>query len=84
MPKDRSHMTVRVLSLSDPKVGDAFVDAGGSTRQAMVYHLSLAAWRQTGRPMPVYTRATLPVVCIYRESQQSGLRGIVRSAASDD
>ncbi len=68
MDSRRSDMTARVLPLTDRRVADASVEADGGTRQALVYHLSVAAWQQTGRPMPSYTRATMPAVRFVRES----------------
>jgi hypothetical protein len=59
---DRSRMTGRVVPLTSPEAGDP--RAGGSLeeRLAAVAELSVEAWRLAGRPLPSYTRATMPVV----------------------
>ncbi|HYV97175.1 MAG TPA: hypothetical protein VE967_06960 [Gemmatimonadaceae bacterium] len=62
MAFDRSKMTVRVVPLSDQRAGDARVAGTAADRIALVRELSERGWSLTGRPLPSYTRATMPVV----------------------
>lgn len=59
---DRSGMTARVVSLSSDEAGDARMGGTPSERVAAVAELTAEAWRLAGRPLPSYTRATMPVV----------------------
>jgi hypothetical protein len=57
----RRRMTARVVPLGSAEAGDARM--GGSISElAAVTALTLEAWRLSGRPFPVYTRATMPIV----------------------
>jgi hypothetical protein len=59
---DRSRMTARVVPLSSPEAGDSRMGGTVEERLAAVTALTLEAWRLAGRPLPAYTRATMPVV----------------------
>ena len=55
-------MTARVVPLSSPEAGDARMGGTQAERLAAVVALTLEAWRLARRPLPTYTRATMPVV----------------------
>lgn len=55
-------MTARVVPLSSPEAGDPRMGGTVEERLAAVTALTLEAWRLAGRPLPAYTRATMPVV----------------------
>ena len=55
-------MTVRVVSLHGREASDATVGGTVEDRLALVARLSETSWQLTGRPLPHYTRATMPVV----------------------
>jgi len=55
-------MTVRVVPLHSREAGEARVAGTASERVALVARLSESAWALTRRPLPTYTRATMPVV----------------------
>lgn len=61
MPRDRREMTVRVVPLHSREAGDARVGGTAADRVALVAKLSEALWARTRRPLPTYTRATMPV-----------------------
>jgi hypothetical protein len=69
MPKARREMTARVVSLHGREASDATVDGTVTERLALVARLSEASWRLTGRPLPEYTRATMPVVVTSLKAQ---------------
>jgi hypothetical protein len=74
MPRKRNAMTARVVPLHSREAGDARVDGTAAERIALVAVLTRAAWALTGRPVPKYTRATMPVRIIpLRESGQADL-----------
>ena len=54
-------MTARVVSLTSREAGEAIVGGTVAERIALVAELSESMWRLTGRPLPVYSRATMPV-----------------------
>jgi hypothetical protein len=58
---ERSKMTARVVPLRSREAADA--RAGGSLeeRLAAVDALTEEAWRLSGRSLPHYTRATMPI-----------------------
>ena len=58
----RSRMTARVVPLASPEAGDARMGGTVEERLAAVAELTAEAWRLSGRPLPSYTRATIPVV----------------------
>ncbi len=62
MPRDRRDMTVRVVSLHSREASDARVEGTAAERIALVAELSKRLWAATGRPLPTYTRATMPIV----------------------
>jgi hypothetical protein len=59
---DRSRMTARVVPLTSAEAGDPRM--GGTLEQRLdaVAALTAEAWRVSGRPLPQYTRATMPIV----------------------
>ena len=54
-------MTARVVPLSSAEAGDARMGGTLEQRLAAVAELTAEAWRLAGRPLPTYTRATMPV-----------------------
>ena len=61
MPTDRREMTARVVPLRSPEASDSRVGGTGADRVALVAQLSAALWARSQRPLPSYTRATMPV-----------------------
>lgn len=61
MATDRRDMTVRLVPLMSDEGGDSRVAGTAADRVALVGRLSEDAWIRTGRPLPTYTRATIPV-----------------------
>ena len=61
MKRDRSQMTVRIVPLTSDEAGDARVEGTPDERLAVLAELSRRAWQLTGRPMPQYSRRTMPV-----------------------
>lgn len=61
MTKKRNGMTGRIVSLHSAAAGDARVSGTPSDRLALVGELSMRAWKLTGRPLPRYTRPTMPI-----------------------
>ena len=55
-------MTVRVVPLASPEAGDARMGGTVAERVAAVAVLTELAWTTAKRPLPTYTRATMPVV----------------------
>ena len=62
MANPRSKMTARVVPLTSPEAGDGRMGGTIEERVAAVAELTLEAWRLSGRPLPSYSRATMPVV----------------------
>lgn len=58
---DRSKMTARVVPLWSREAGDARMGGTVDERLAAVAELTAEAWRLSGRPLPSYTRDTMPV-----------------------
>jgi hypothetical protein len=59
---DRSRMTARVVPLTSAEAGDPRFDGSVDERVAAVEMLTMEAWRLAGRSLPVYTRASMPIV----------------------
>lgn len=55
-------MTARVVPLGSAEAGDARMGGTVEERLAALAELTAEAWRLSGRPLPTYTRATMPVV----------------------
>jgi hypothetical protein len=55
-------MTARVVPLSSPDAGDPRMGGTLEERVAAVASLTAEAWRLSGRPLPIYARATMPIV----------------------
>ena len=54
-------MTYRVVALSSAEASDARLGNTVAERLQMVSDLSRMAWAASGRPLPVYSRAEMPV-----------------------
>ncbi|MFN2315450.1 MAG: hypothetical protein ABR551_03335 [Gemmatimonadales bacterium] len=54
-------MTVRTVPLASPEAGDPRMGGSVAERVAAVAALSEEGWRLAGRPLPVYSRATMPI-----------------------
>ncbi len=65
-------MTVRVVSLHSREAGDARVGGSAGERLALVTRLSEMSWRLTGRAIPSYTRATMPIALRTLSTQCDG------------
>ncbi len=59
---DRDGLTVRVVPLSSPEAEDPRMGGTLEERVAAVTVLTTEGWRLAGRPLPTYTRATIPIV----------------------
>jgi hypothetical protein len=62
MPARRSKMTVRVVHLNSAEASDPRMGGTADERVAAVAVLTQEAWALAGKPLPAYTRATIPVV----------------------
>lgn len=62
MATDRRDMSVRVVPLHSPEAGDSRIGGTVAERVALVGMLSEELWARTHRPLPTYTRATMPVM----------------------
>jgi len=72
MKRDRSSMRARVVPLQSAEASDSRVEGTPAERVALVAVLSRQAWALTGRPVPSYTRATMPLRIIsLRESRRA-------------
>ena len=60
--KNRDRLTARVVPLTSPEAGDPRMGGTLEERVAAVAVLTAEGWRLSGRPLPTYTRATIPVV----------------------
>jgi hypothetical protein len=61
MSADRRHMTARVVPLTSDEASDPRMGGSIDERVAAVAVLSAEAWRLAGRPLPTYSRQTMPV-----------------------
>jgi len=61
MKRDRHMMTACVVPLGSDEAGDGRVGGTVAERLALVGELSRRMWALTKRPMPSYTRETMPV-----------------------
>ena len=61
MATDRRDMTVRVVPVGSDEAGESRVAGTAAERVALVGRLSEEVWVRTHRPLPAYTRATMPV-----------------------
>lgn len=59
----RAAMTVRKFRLGE-EPEDALMAGTVAERLQLVAQLSETGWALTGRPLPTYTRATIPVVVL--------------------
>lgn len=55
-------MTARVVPLDSAEAAEARVGGTVAERVALVAELSRLLWARTGRPLPTYSRATMPIV----------------------
>lgn len=61
MDRMKHRMTVRIVSLESDEAGDARMGGTVEARVAAVAQLTLEAWRLADRPIPSYTRTTMPI-----------------------
>ena len=61
MKRERANMTVTVVPLQSDEAGDGRVDGTAAQRLAIVADLSRRMWALTRRPVPAYTRETIPL-----------------------
>jgi len=54
-------MTARMVPLDSKEAGDARVGGTAAERLEVLARLSAAMWVLTRRPLPSYTRGTMPV-----------------------
>lgn len=54
-------MTARIVPLRSDEASDNRVAGTAEERLAVLADLSQRMWAQTGRPIPQYTRAAMPV-----------------------
>ena len=66
-------MTIRIVQQGSEEAGDARMGGTVEERVAAVTALTLEAWRLSGRPFPVYTRATMPVTVTTLADQAGSL-----------
>lgn len=64
MPGNRRDMTVRIVPLRSREASESRVGGTAVDRLNLVAVLSKTLWARTRRPLPAYTRATMPVVFI--------------------
>jgi hypothetical protein len=64
----RSEWPVRVFKRGSEPSDDLSATATAAQRLAMMWPLALEAWALTGKPMPDYSRSTMPVRIIRRSS----------------
>jgi len=71
-PRDRSHMTVRIVGLGSPEAGDSRMGGTVSQRVAAVADLTELAWRLAKRPFPSYLREAIPFRLVALREQEDG------------
>lgn len=54
-------MTVRIVPLGSVEAADPRMEGTSDERVQAAMELSLLGWQLSGRPFPVYTRATMPI-----------------------
>lgn len=54
-------MTARVVPLDSHEAGETRVEGTAGERLALVAELSRHSWALSGRALPAYTRATMPL-----------------------
>lgn len=62
-------MTARVVPLASPEAGDSRMGGTLDERLGAVVALTAEAWRLSGRALPTYTRATMPVALARLDQQ---------------
>jgi hypothetical protein len=72
MATDRGDMTVRVVPLRSAEAGDSRVGGTVAERVALVVTLSEELWARTQKPLPTYTRETMPVALKPLRAQSGG------------
>jgi len=73
-------MTYRLLALKDQQAGDARLGASVAQRLEMLAELSRLAWEASGRDMPQYARATMPVRMTTLQELGAGTRSGTRKS----
>lgn len=66
----RYDMTARILPLRSAEAASGYVAGTLSERVAIVTELSASLWALTRRPLPTYTRATMPARVVPREESR--------------
>jgi hypothetical protein len=61
MTRPRSDITIKVVPLHSDAAGDAHVGGTAAERLAMVTELTLLGWELSGRDLPSFTRANMPM-----------------------
>ena len=61
MRTDKSQMTARIVPLASDEASDARVGGTAGERLALVRELTERMWALTRRPLPAYSRSTIPV-----------------------
>lgn len=62
MGKRRRDMTARIVPLRSREASEPPCPPTAEERIALVARLSREMWALTGKPLPSYTRATMPIV----------------------
>ena len=62
MGTNRRDMTVRIVPLASLEAGESRVGGSVTERVALVSAQSASLWLRTGRALPEYTRASMPVL----------------------
>ncbi len=60
MRTDRSRLTARVVPLRSDEASDARVGGTAEERITLLRELSLRMWELSKRPLPSYSRSTMP------------------------
>lgn len=68
-PRD---MTFRLVPIDSPEASESRVAGSAADRIRLVAILSAMMWTRTRRPLPVYSRATMPVRFVSQTSVRTG------------
>ena len=64
MGKHRREMTARVVPLRSREASEPPCPPTAAERIALVTRLSREMWALSGKPLPTYTRSTMPIVLV--------------------
>ena len=67
----RAHMTYRVVALDSAEASEAPTGADAVESSAMMAELSISAWVASGRALPSYSRARMPIRITTLEAQDA-------------